>query len=97
MDLVEFEWDDAKATSNRRKHGVSFSEAATVWKDQWALEIADPDHSIYEDRGVRIGMIAGSKVLVVVFTESDPGLKVRIIYARRATQNEEQQYFARRV
>ena len=51
-----FEWDLNKARSNQSKHGVSFEEAATVFRDPKALSIFDDEHSIYEDRWVTIGI-----------------------------------------
>lgn len=56
MRELHLEWDDAKNTSNRRKHGVSFEEAATVFYDENALFMADPDHSETEDRFLLLGM-----------------------------------------
>lgn len=52
---MEFQWDDTKADSNFRKHGVRFSEAATVWFDGDSLERLDPHHSAYEERWIRLG------------------------------------------
>jgi uncharacterized DUF497 family protein len=47
---MEFEWEDTKAESNERKHGVSFTEAMTVFGDPLSLTGYDPDHSDdYED------------------------------------------------
>lgn len=97
MELIEFEWDDSKAKSNRHKHGVSFVEAISIWKDEWALEIADPDHSSDEERWLRLGMTDDFKTLVVVFVEKVPNLRIRIISARQATLRENEQYFARRL
>ncbi|UYL09708.1 BrnT family toxin [Bdellovibrio sp. SKB1291214] len=97
MELIEFEWDDHKASMNRQKHGISFAEAVTIWKDDSALEIADPDHSDDEDRWIRLGMTDQFKTLVVVFVEKSPGIRVRVISARKATSKENEQYFARRL
>ena len=47
--VLRFEWDDRKDTQNRRKHGISFQEAQTVFFDEQALLIADPDHSMQEE------------------------------------------------
>ena len=49
---MEFEWDDKKAEANYQKHAVRFSEAATVWLDENALEIPDPEHSNHEECSV---------------------------------------------
>lgn len=91
--LHEFEWDDFKASTNFIKHGVRFSEAVTIWRDEQALEIADPDHSRNEERWVRIGFSNQAKILVVIFCEKLDGDKIRIISARRATAQEQKQYY----
>ncbi|MEK2687980.1 BrnT family toxin [Bdellovibrio sp. GT3] len=97
MDYVEFEWDDAKAASNYRKHGVRFSEAVTIWKDESAIEVADLDHSTHEERWVRIGLSVDIRVIVVVYTERFLGFKVRVISARKATAVEVEQYMVRKI
>ena len=56
MPNIQFEWDPRKSTSNRRKHGVSFEEASTVFSDEHALLIDDPDHSKEEDRFILLGL-----------------------------------------
>ena len=66
---MDFEWDDNKADSNLKKHGVRFSEAVTVWTDESALEMHDPDHSDEEDRWIRLGYSNQTRILVVVFCE----------------------------
>jgi len=68
MDL-QFEWDDAKAAANVRKHGVSFEEAITVFGDPNAITIYDVEHSETENRFIDIGLSASGRVLVVVYTE----------------------------
>lgn len=87
---LTFEWDDAKAQQNERKHLVSFEEAATVFADPLALTIDDPMHSQQEDRFVTIGESARSRLLVVVHTDRDE--RVRIISARAATSRERRDY-----
>ena len=87
---LAFEWDDSKARSNRRKHGVSFEEAATIFGDPLSLTIEDPEHSVGEERFVIIGESARSRLLVVVFTER--GDRIRIISAREATSREARDY-----
>ena len=47
---MEFEWDQHKASKNEKKHGVSFSEATTLFGDPLELTISDPDHSSGEYR-----------------------------------------------
>ena len=56
MSRLRFDWDEAKAAANRRKHGVSFEEASTIFYDENALLIADPDHSEEEDRFLLLGL-----------------------------------------
>lgn len=79
MDL-EFEWDSPKAVANERKHGVTFAEASTVFGDPLASAFADPDHSLTEERLVLVGRSGQGRVLVVMFTERPP--RVRLISAR---------------
>lgn len=87
---LSFEWDDGKAKTNARKHGVSFEEAATVFADPLSLTIPDPAHSEAEKRHVILGESFTGKLLVVVHTER--GDNLRIISARRATRRERQNY-----
>jgi hypothetical protein len=65
MSDVQFEWDPVKDSSNQKKHGISFSEAQTVFSDQFARLIRDPDHSDEEDRFILLGTSIDSKLLVV--------------------------------
>lgn len=85
-----FEWDLAKAAANIDKHGVSFDEAVTVFWDEQALLIADPEHSDEEDRFILMGLSSRLRILVVVHCER--ANHIRIISARRATANESKQY-----
>lgn len=87
---LEFEWDGAKASSNRRKHHVGFEEASTAFADPCSLSIPDPVHSEDEDRWILLGASASGRLLVVVHVERD-GI-IRIISARRATARERRQY-----
>ena len=87
---LQFEWDRAKASTNVRKHGLSFEEAATVFGDQRAITIADPEHSLIEERFVTIGTSERDRILVVVATERRD--KVRLISARPASRKERKQY-----
>jgi hypothetical protein len=88
---LTFEWDQEKAESNLRKHGVSFEEASTVFKDTLSRTIYDPLHSSFrEQRFVTIGLSGCDQLLVVV--HCDRGKKIRIISARRATRRERQNY-----
>jgi len=87
---LEFEWDDDKAKSNRKKHGVSFEEASTVFGDPLSRTIHDPVHSGEEDRFVTLGESERGRLLVVVFTDRDD--RIRIISARVATKRERNDY-----
>jgi uncharacterized DUF497 family protein len=83
---MEFEWEDAKAAANERKHGVSFPEAATAFADSLAAIFPDPDHSDDEEREILIGYSERGRLLIVSFTERPPNL--RIISARVASPAE---------
>ncbi len=87
---MEFEWDDAKAAANQRKHGVTFAEAATAFADPVAAIFPDPDHSDDEEREILIGYSERSRLLIVSFTERPPN--IRIISARVATPSERQRH-----
>jgi uncharacterized DUF497 family protein len=87
---MDFEWDPRKAESNQRKHQVSFSEAATVFGDDFAITIPDPDHSESEDRYITIGWSHRRRLLMVAHT--DRGSRIRIISARELTKTERQAY-----
>lgn len=89
MALV-FEWDEGKAQTNLRKHGVSFEEARTVFADAVSWTIADPDHSQDEARFLTIGLSAEGRTLVVGHT--DRGQNLRLITARVATRQERHAY-----
>ncbi len=89
-----FDWDDAKAESNRKKHGVSFAEAATAFSDPNAVEFLDKDNSDKEDRWILVGLSLKTRVLLIVFVERDNAV-IRIVSARKAIKEEADQYFAR--
>jgi uncharacterized DUF497 family protein len=86
-----FEWDKGKAEVNLHAHGVSFDLAATVFKDPFAVERLDDREDYGEERFVLIGMAEGNVVLFVAYTERDE--RIRIISARRATQDEQDDYY----
>ncbi len=88
--VLEFEWHDDKAKENLRKHGVSFDEAKTVFNDPFSITVADPMHSIDEDRFIDIGVSATGQLLVVAYTER--GTNIRLISCRRATRAERRIY-----
>jgi uncharacterized protein len=87
---LAFEWDESKAAVNRRKHGVTFEEASTVFADPLSVTIYDPVHSDDEDRFIILGESQRRRLLVVVFT--DRGDRIRIITARVATRRERKDY-----
>lgn len=92
MNEIEFDWDENKNTVNKKKHGISFEEARSVFYDPDALVIDDPDHSETEDRFLILGFSASAKVLVVSHCYRDHDQRIRIISARKATKSEETQY-----
>jgi uncharacterized protein len=87
---VRFAWDPKKATSNARKHGVSFEEASTAFRDTLGVTGSDPDPSLGESRFVAFGMSSHDRPLVVSHTEE--GDVIRIISARLATRQERKIY-----
>lgn len=89
-DIDGFEWDSDKASRNLKKHRVSFTEAVSVFYDENAILIPDPDHSDLEERFLLLGMSEKTQLLVVVHCERNQN--IRIISARRATQREATQY-----
>jgi uncharacterized DUF497 family protein len=88
--LSEVEWDPDKDRANRKKHGVSFEEAATIFDDPLELTVDDPAHSVNEDRYYSIGESSKGRLLVVFYTEREG--KIRIISARRPTRTERKTY-----
>ena len=95
MAAPRFAWDPRKDAENQRKHGVPFAEAKTVFADEYALLLDDPDHSLTEDRFILLGLSAAFRVLVVVHTYRAPRDTIRVVSARRATQQERALYDAR--
>lgn len=87
---LRFEWDSKKAESNKRKHGMTFEEASTIFAGPLSISIPDPAHSLGEDRFITIGTSANDNLIVVVHTDRDD--IIRIISARKATRNEKRQY-----
>ena len=85
-------WDENKATKNLLKHKVSFEEAQSVFDDDFARLIPDPDHSENEERFILLGLSCSLKVLVVVHCYKDEENIIRIISARKATKPESKIY-----
>lgn len=88
--MIEFEWDNAKAKTNLKKHSVAFNEAATVLRDGLSITIYDPDHSDAEDRYITIGTSVTGRFLMVAHT--DRGDRTRIISARELTRKEREAF-----
>jgi len=93
MDNLKFDWDKTKAVLNKKKHGVSFEEAVTVFYDDDALEFYDPDHSESEDRFFMVGLSFRTRVLLVSHCVRESGTLIRIISARKATKQEAERYW----
>lgn len=89
---MQFEWYKSKAGANFKLHGVSFELARTVFKDPFAIERVDDREDYGEERFVIIGMAEGSILLFVAYSEREE--HIRIISARRATRNEQDDYFS---
>lgn len=92
MERINFEWDENKNSINKKKHKVSFEEAATVFYDEEALVIDDPEHSEDESRFVILGLSQRANLLVVCHCYRASDTVIRIISARKATTTEKQQY-----
>ncbi|MBX9896035.1 MAG: BrnT family toxin [Nitrosomonas sp.] len=76
--MIDFEWDTGKAVSNRKKHGVSFEEAQSVFYDDFAVQFFDED-SVSEDRFLMLGMSNEARILIVCYCERNSGNIIRII------------------
>jgi len=91
---IEFAWDRRKAQSNLLKHGVTFEEAQTAFLDENARLIDDPDHSEDEERFVLLGYSFQARCLLVSHCYREPDSVIRLISARRATAQEEKEYWS---
>ena len=94
MNEINFEWDEHKNKSNRRKHKVSFEDAQTVFLDENAIRFFDPDHSDDEDRFLMLGMSFTLRVLVVSHCYKENDSVIRIISARKADKQEQSNYWS---
>ena len=92
MSTLSFEWDEPKAKANAKKHGVSFDEAKSVFVDERAKLIEDPDHSEDEDRFVLLGLSSVLRLLLVCHCYRAEGNVIRIISARKASAHEFKSY-----
>ncbi len=87
---MNFEWDEAKAAANFRKHKVTFEEASTIFEDDLSLTGHDPDHSVGEHRFITFGLSVANRILAV--SHAERGDVIRIISARFATRMERKMY-----
>ncbi|MBA3937117.1 MAG: BrnT family toxin [Planctomycetes bacterium] len=87
-DRLAFTWDPAKDAENRRKHGVQFAEAVSVFSDDRAQIIDDPDHSVQEERLIIMGISSRLRILMVCHCHREDYHEIRIISARKATRSE---------
>lgn len=92
MSGLHFQWDDEKAAANVKKHGINFEEAKSVFRDERAKLISDPDHSEGEDRFVLLGLSETLRLLVVCHCYRGENHVIRIISARKATTRESESY-----
>lgn len=90
--MIKFEWDTDKASSNKKKHGVSFEEARSVFYDEFAVQFYDEENSDSEDRFLMLGFSDESRLLIVCHCERNDGNVIRIISARKATKTEANYY-----
>ena len=92
MISLQFEWEPRKASANLKKHGVSLEEAKSVFYDESAKLISDPDHSEDEEKFILLGLSHSLRVLLVCHCYRSEGNVVRIISARKATPKESKAY-----
>lgn len=92
MDRIIFEWDKNKDFINQKKHKISFDDAKTVFYDEEARIIDDPEHSEEEDRFIILGLSQKANLLVVCHCYKASETVIRIISARKATRTESNQY-----
>jgi uncharacterized DUF497 family protein len=94
--MISISWDDRKNEVNKKKHGVSFDEAKTVFYDENAIRYYDPDHSDDEDRFLMVGVSQKLRILIVCHCFREDDSVIRIISARKATKGEEDNYWRER-
>jgi hypothetical protein len=92
MKEIKFTWDPNKNKANISKHKVSFEEAKSVFFDENARIIYDPDHSEKEDRYILLGMSNKLEIVAVNHCYREDDSEIRIFSARKATKNEKRQY-----
>lgn len=96
MTGILFEWNDSKNRANQEKHGISFEEAQTVFLDEYALFMEDPEHSGTEDRFLLLGTSSKMHFITVCHCYRSKDKVIRIISARKATRTESNLYMKRR-
>ena len=96
MNEIRFEWDNAKASLNQKKHKVTFDEAKTVFYDEFAVQFFDSDQASSEDRFVMLGLSSKLRILVVCHCERERSSIIRIVLARKATNKEAKYYWEER-
>lgn len=94
--MISIIWDNKKNEVNKKKHGVSFDEAKTVFYDENAIRYYDPDHSDDEDRFLMVGMSQKLRILIVCHCFREEDSVIRMISARKATKGEEDNYWRER-
>lgn len=92
MKELRFEWDPFKAKANEAKHGVSFTEATSVFYDERAVEFYDDENSEWEDRFLLLGISKKLRLIIVCHCYRVDDSVIRIISARKATKNESKHY-----
>ncbi len=92
MNKITFQWDEQKNKINQQKHGISFEEAESVFFDDYAIQFWDEDHSQEEERFLLLGISSKMRILIVVHCFREEDSIMRIISARKATKNENQEY-----
>ena len=90
--MIAFEWDQVKAALNKKKHGVSFEEARSIFYDEYAVQFFDEINSESEDRFLMLGLSDEARLLLVCHCEREHGNIIRIISARKATKKESKHY-----
>ena len=93
MKEIIFDWDTSKASTNKKKHGISFEEAKSAFLDENALVIHDPEHSDDEARFILLGLSTINHLLVVCHCYRRQDTVIRIISARNATKKESTYYY----
>ena len=93
---MRFEWDQTKNEKNKKKHGISFEEAKTVFFDEYAILFDDPDHSDVEERFLILGLSQRENLCIVSHCYRGADELIRIISARKATKTETAFYTSNR-